>query len=252
VMMKDRRRRVAIGDFGESRLTTMASMTGGRGTRYWLAPECSPRPKEARNADKKKQKVQYSSAADMYSLGVTMWEIVTRLHPRIQVCSMKTVNLMSPFIQNDHEQLPDLSRACKSRCSVLHDQIKALYKGSDQRPTAAVLLTTLKKLDHSGAEIELFAKDVTGDIRDQHANENVHATNEQCHGEQLRMKWRRTAVYVGAQQDRMQIDDAEYFAMSNSYLIACYANATVKMFDTDTLKVVHEITVAILEEPTYL
>eukprot|EP00698_Gefionella_okellyi_P004243 TRINITY_DN1393_c0_g1_i1.p1 TRINITY_DN1393_c0_g1~~TRINITY_DN1393_c0_g1_i1.p1 ORF type:complete len:280 (-),score=58.09 TRINITY_DN1393_c0_g1_i1:34-873(-) len=62
--------RVKVCDFGLSRFQPQASlkMTGGRGTVHWMAPEVI-------------QHVSYGAKADVYSMGIILWELCARLVP---------------------------------------------------------------------------------------------------------------------------------------------------------------------------
>eukprot|EP01117_Protostelium_nocturnum_P012956 TRINITY_DN479_c1_g1_i1.p1 TRINITY_DN479_c1_g1~~TRINITY_DN479_c1_g1_i1.p1 ORF type:complete len:1022 (-),score=389.31 TRINITY_DN479_c1_g1_i1:11-3076(-) len=67
-LLVDTKFNVKVADFGESREVTYTVMTLGIGTYLWMAPEVMNRQ-------------NYSFAADMFSMGVVLWELYTRKLP---------------------------------------------------------------------------------------------------------------------------------------------------------------------------
>lgn len=70
-MLKDRGRILKICDFGTS-CTQHTQMTTGRGTPLYMAPELS-------------SDSHYNKKCDVFSYGITLWEVLTRKKPYFEL-----------------------------------------------------------------------------------------------------------------------------------------------------------------------
>lgn len=120
--------RAKLADFGLAEIkkeaSQAASHTNVAGTLKWLAPEVF---QHRRNHNK---------ASDIYSLGMVLWEIVTRLRP---YAGKNDLEVEDAKRQNDHEKIP---ANCPARFSFL---ISQCWKLPHERPTAQDLVESWEK-----------------------------------------------------------------------------------------------------------
>jgi hypothetical protein len=118
-----------LADFGASkRLTEAVGMNGGRtvvGTPYWMAPEVVTSPDG------------YGYAADVWSVGCTVAEMITGKAPWPEKNSMPAAIMM--IAQADKPtMLPTTEDGASENCLAFLNRV--LIKDPDQRPTAAQLM----------------------------------------------------------------------------------------------------------------
>lgn len=129
---------VKIADFGLSRTIdvtksgAMKTMTIGVGTPYWSSPEVLSMAK-------------YSEKADVYSFGVTLWEIVnTHFKKNYEIPYMKVHptdvrrSIKNGIILEIPKQCPELLKFILKKCWSIDEK---------QRPNIQSILKTLTKLE---------------------------------------------------------------------------------------------------------
>eukprot|EP01125_Pyxidicula_operculata_P008821 TRINITY_DN2925_c0_g5_i2.p1 TRINITY_DN2925_c0_g5~~TRINITY_DN2925_c0_g5_i2.p1 ORF type:complete len:1202 (-),score=224.82 TRINITY_DN2925_c0_g5_i2:74-3679(-) len=115
---------VKVCDFGVSRIISKKEMTGNIGTVAWVAPEVFEGKK-------------YSEKADIYSLGMILWELVTRQQPFADKSSFA---IPISVIKGERPLIP------KDCPGTLKRLIRSCWGNrSKQRPSAAKIIHVLTK-----------------------------------------------------------------------------------------------------------
>jgi len=120
---------VKLADFGLSRDTTMsATMTGCIGTPHYMAPEVI-------------HEDRYTEKADIYSLGIILWEILTG---EIPYRGWNTIQIAMKVVQGIRPQFPELVP------TELRELVASCWdEHVDKRPTCAVIIQHLVSIAHA-------------------------------------------------------------------------------------------------------
>eukprot|EP00727_Mastigamoeba_balamuthi_P007139 m51a1_g3045 putative tkl protein kinase (970) ;mRNA; r:940001-943886 len=117
--------RIKIADFGLSRAVSRLSMTPGVGTPKWEAPECF-------------MLGQYTTAADVYSFAIVVWEMITAKEPYEDIhdlFALKTAVV-------DKKKRPEIPSTCPSWLS---EMLKVCWAASaSRRPSFQAIFERLE------------------------------------------------------------------------------------------------------------
>ncbi len=108
-----------------------AAMTRGVGSIPWMAPEVV-------SADPDSQNTPHSKASDMYSLGITLWEIAARMPP-YQATKGNPAMIVSMKMLGKHDSIP-----VDSPASITRAIEQCRQADPNQRPSANALLEMLQ------------------------------------------------------------------------------------------------------------
>lgn len=128
-VLLDENMKAKLTDFGLSRIKnetrTTTAIQDSVGTINWMAPELF------------KRKAVYTQKSDIYSLGITIWELVSR---KVPFSDAANPGLIPSWVaKGEREEIPEI---CPKKLSTL---IQACWDGdADKRPDAEAVVTFLK------------------------------------------------------------------------------------------------------------
>ncbi|KAH0890328.1 hypothetical protein HID58_052757 [Brassica napus] len=133
---------VKLADFGLAKVSKLNDIKSSKGTPFWMAPEVI----------NLKRTDGYGSSADIWSLGCTVLELLTR---KIPYCDLE--NPYQALFRIGKGELPDIpdTLSLDARDFI----IKCLRVNPEERPTAAELLNhpfVKRPLSFSGSGIKIF------------------------------------------------------------------------------------------------
>lgn len=137
-VLLDDRLRAKISDFGLSKVKTEMSGASStkemKGTLGWMAPELFA------------EKPQATTAADIYALGMVLWEMMIKPY-HIPFQNMAFTSVLTAKVKRGEQQesIPD---SCPSEMA---DLIKSCWQEADKRPSAAALAKSLSMLFKSAS-----------------------------------------------------------------------------------------------------
>ncbi|MHA7841443.1 MAG: protein kinase [Gammaproteobacteria bacterium] len=130
-ILLDRNYSAKLADFGLSRLKQESCSTSGGqqdsvGTVAWMAPELF------------KQQAKYVKGSDMYSYGMVLWELSTRLLPWREAEGRDKIVIMQWVKEGEREDIPE------NTPSLITTLIKQCWEDDpDKRPSAEEVMNTL-------------------------------------------------------------------------------------------------------------
>ncbi|KAF8077152.1 hypothetical protein N665_1059s0001 [Sinapis alba] len=133
---------VKLADFGLAKVSKLNDIKSCRGTPFWMAPEVI----DLKRTD------GYGSSADMWSLGCTVLEMLTRMIP---YSDLEPFQALYKIGKGELPDIPD-TLSLDARDFI----IKCLRVNPEERPTAAELLNhpfVKRPLSFSGSGIKIFA-----------------------------------------------------------------------------------------------
>jgi predicted Ser/Thr protein kinase len=133
-VLLDEHNRAKLTDFGLSRVKNESSTStkSSVGTLFWMSPELF------------KRGGRYTQASDIYSLGITLWEIVSRKRPFEDAQDPSVVS--SWVLQGERDEIPS---DCPKKFATL---IVACWDGSpEKRPTAGQVIDYLESKEEDFA-----------------------------------------------------------------------------------------------------